>query len=163
MTRTLLLLRHGKSDWGQGMDDHERPLSKRGKRDAWRMGEEIRTRGLLPEMILSSTARRARSTTRRVVEASGYGGEVIYEPSLYAAGMMAYVEAAANLSDSVQTALIVGHNPILEDLVRWLTGREVTLPTAALACIPLPIQSWGDLRQEGSGTLGMVLAADELG
>jgi phosphohistidine phosphatase len=108
---------------------------------------------LLPDLILSSSAQRARQTTQAVVDASGYGGEVRWLDSLYAAPPESYLEALRGLDDSLQRVMVVGHNPGLEELLEELTGASETLPTAALVQVMLPIQSWSELDEDVSGEL----------
>lgn len=160
--RTVLLMRHGKSSWDeQGVEDHDRPLTKRGKRQAKQMGQMLRTRDLLPDIVLSSTAKRARSTARRVIQASDYRGEVIYSEHLYFQGLGPYLESLVSLPDEAQRALIIGHNPLLEELVLLLSGEAVRLPTAAVACIDFPITSWAGLSVDVKGQLRCLLRPDE--
>lgn len=152
--KELLILRHAKSSWAEpGMADHERPLNARGLRDAPRIGQLLRTEGIVPEAILSSTAVRARSTARLVADESGFAGEVALRPALYHAPPHRYREALAELPDSVTRAMVVGHNPGLEDLLEQLTGSGETLPTAALAHIALPIDGWTELSHRTPGRL----------
>jgi len=154
--KTLLLLRHAKSSWDEpAMDDHDRPLNKRGKQDAPRAGQWLAKEGLLPELIYSSTAKRARATVELAVEASNYQGDVLYSHDLYAATPSACLAALAGLADKYQRVMLVGHNPGLEELLLQLTGELQLLPTAALAQISLPIQKWGELN---SGTRGKLLS-----
>lgn len=159
MARTLLIMRHGKSRWDEeGLDDHDRSLAKRGKQDSVAMGEKLLARGLVPDVILCSTAKRARSTARRVVKASGYKGQVLRDARLYFQGVEPCLSAIASLDDEAETALVVGHNPVSEELVQLLTGESVRLPTAAIACIDLPISAWRFLDQTAKGTLRLVLS-----
>jgi phosphohistidine phosphatase len=152
--KILLILRHAKSSWKRTeLPDFDRPLNKRGKSDAPRMGELLRQMDLLPDLILSSSAQRARQTTQAVVDASGYGGEVRWLDSLYAAPPESYLEALRGLDDSLQRVMVVGHNPGLEELLEELTGTAETLPTAALVQVMLPIQTWSQLDEDVSGEL----------
>lgn len=161
--RTVLLMRHGKSSWDEpNLEDHDRPLAKRGKRQARLMGQMLRTQDLLPDIIVSSTAKRARSTARRVVKASEYEGEVIYDERLYFRGVEPYLECLAGLPDEAQRPLLIGHNPLLEELVLLLSGEVVRLPTAAVACIDLPIVSWPELKAGVRGKLRCLLRPDEI-
>jgi len=81
--KTLLVLRHAKSSWDDpALGDHERPLNKRGRRDAPRMGELVREYGLIPDVVISSDAVRARRTAEAVAEAARYAGEILLDPSL---------------------------------------------------------------------------------
>jgi len=159
--KTLLILRHGKSSWDEPVDDHERPLKGRGKKAALWMGQEIRVRDLIPELILSSTAKRARKTAERAARSAGYEGDIVETGDLYFTGVEGHLESLAQVSDAHQRIMIVGHNPNLENLARELTGEEVILPTAALACIELEIDSWSAIT-DSSGKLQFLLLPREL-
>lgn len=153
--KTLLVLRHAKSSWDdQDLDDHERPLNDRGERDAPRMGALLREQGLLPDLILSSDAVRARDTARAAAAAAEYGGDIQLEPDLYGASPHDIVTVLRSLGDVPATrVMLVGHNPGLEDLVGQLTGDAQHLPTAALVQIELPIAEWTQLSATTPGTL----------
>ncbi len=161
--KTLLVLRHAKSSWKHAeTSDHDRPLNKRGKRDAPRMGRLVAERGLRPDVIVSSTARRARWTADEVAQHSGYEGTVQLERHLYLASPDEIVDVVRNVAGAAERVMVVGHNPGLEDLVSRLAGRPETLPTAALAEISLPIRSWKDLAVSSAGTLSGVWRPREL-
>jgi phosphohistidine phosphatase len=152
--KTLLILRHAKSSWKNNkLPDHERPLNPRGQRDAPNVGKRLRNEDLIPDAILSSTAKRARQTAEAVAEESGCTGELQLSKELYGGGPEAYLDAIRSLPSMVNCALVVGHNPDLEELVEILTGESVRLPTAALAQLQLDIQSWQDLNEEELGKL----------
>src|SRR5688572_5475639 len=114
--KTLLVLRHAKSSWKEtALDDHERPLNKRGRRDGPRMGKLIREHGLTPDVIISSDAVRARLTAEAVAAAAGYSREIRLEEALYAASpadILAVLRTAT--TTTAGTVMIVGHNPGLE-------------------------------------------------
>ena len=152
--KTLLVLRHAKSSWSDpALDDHERPLNARGRRDAPRMGALVREHGLIPDVVISSDAVRARLTAEAVVEAARYGGEIRLDPRLYMAGPADILSLLRTVGEKAETMMIVGHNPGLEELVAQLTGAWQDLPTAALAQIVLPIDQWRDLTLSTRGTL----------
>ena len=153
--KTLLLLRHAKSSWADpALDDHQRPLNERGRRDAPRMGNLIRERGLSPDVIISSDAVRARLTAEAVAETAGYAARILLDPRLYHAGPDSIVEVLQTVPDGkAKTVMIVGHNPGLERLIARLTAEHPDLPTAALAQIVLPIVRWRDLEVSTGGTL----------
>jgi phosphohistidine phosphatase len=152
--KTLLILRHAKSSWKHAdLADHDRPLNKRGKCDAPQVGKLLREQELTPDLILSSTARRARATAELVAEESGYEGEIALSRDLYAAEPQAYIEALVRLPDSYARVMIVGHNPGLEELLEMLTDQNEPLPTAALAQVQLPIRRWSELSEETQGKL----------
>ena len=138
--KRLLILRHAKSSWADSsIDDWQRPLNDRGRRDAPRAGQWLRERGLTPDIIVSSDAIRARATAEAVAQAAGYGGEVIKEPSLYHASPEDAIEVLTRVSDVARSAMIVGHNPGLEELVSKLSGESHGMPTAALFVFDVPI------------------------
>ena len=161
--KTLLVLRHAKSSWNDpALDDHERPLNKRGRRDAARMGELVREYGLMPGVVISSDAVRARLTAEAVAEAARYAGEILLDPRLYMAGPADILSLLATLRENAETVMIVGHNPGLEKLVEQLTGERQDLPTAALAQIGLPIDQWCELKLSTPGTLVGLWRPEEL-
>ncbi len=164
-TYTLLILRHGKSSWKDlSLDDHDRPLKKRGKRDAKRVGAFLREQELIPELILTSSAKRARATTRRVLNGGEFKGAVPVKKhqQLYHAEPEIILDVLRGTADREQRVMIVGHNPGLEDLVELLVGEWHRMPTAALAEISLPIARWRDLSTETRGELRYLWTPDML-
>ena len=160
--KTLYVLRHAKSKWGpEYATDLERPLAKRGKRDAVTMGALLLERGLAPDLIISSPAQRARQTARRLAKAMEQRrGDIVYHDGLYfegARGVLAAVQDAAGEEDRV---MVVGHNPTLEELVAHLARSYARLPTATVAIIDLDITSWSELG-ESTGRLRAVLSPKE--
>jgi phosphohistidine phosphatase len=143
--KTLLLLRHAKSSWKDaGIRDHDRPLNGRGRRDAPRIGRLLAEHGLVPDLIISSTARRARKTAEKVAEASGYVGALDAAAALYLAAPPAITQVIRLLPDEAGRVLLVGHNPGLEELLAALIGQYERLPTAALAHVELEFDRWQD-------------------
>ena len=161
--KTLLVLRHAKSSWKEeGIDDHERPLNKRGRKDAPRMGELIKEKDLVPDYILSSSAVRAQHTAELVAEHCEYIGEVGGGRELYSFSSEDYLESLSQLDDTISRVMVVGHNPGLEELTQWLTGIYTSLPTAALAVIQLDISHWRELDGGARGQLVQVYRPKEL-
>jgi phosphohistidine phosphatase len=153
MPRELLLLRHAKSDWDAGArDDFLRPLAKRGKKDAPRVGEWLYREGLVPDLVLSSPAERARQTTLKVCKSMDFGHkQVLWEEAIYDAGIDTLLGVLARCPEGVHTVLLVGHNPGLEELIRFLVGDELDeptdgklMPTAAVARLEMP-DDWSGL------------------
>jgi phosphohistidine phosphatase len=164
--KTLLILRHAKSSWKfPDLSDHDRPLNRRGKRDAPRMGRTIKERGLVPDLVISSTAARAKDTASAVAKHSGYKGKRIRFESLYAAEPGAYLAVLRGLTDNYQRVLIVGHNPSVGELIELLTGEIHIVPTCTLAQIEFDIQKWSDTlrRRTDRGRLVGMLKPDESG
>lgn len=160
--KRLLVLRHAKSSWGDAsLADFKRPLNDRGKRTAPFMGTLIADNDLVPDVIVSSPAARARATTELAAEAMKYSGDAIFDPEIYEASPNTLVRVLSEISDEYETAMLVGHNPGLESLVYHLTGVFEPMPTAALAVIQLDIESWGDLNS-GTGDLSAIYRPREL-
>jgi len=152
--RTLLILRHGKATNDDPGLDRDRPLTKRGKREAEQMGQRLADNDLVPDRIISSSALRARDTARRVAAESGFRGAIDELDELYLAEPESYIMAVKRLAaEGAERVLLVGHNPGLEALALLLTGEPTSLPTAGLIVCALPIASFSELSLEVSGKL----------
>ncbi|GIW81776.1 MAG: phosphoglycerate mutase [Gemmatales bacterium] len=161
--KELLIMRHAKSSWKDpDLDDHDRPLNKRGQRDAPRMGKLIRDRNLIPDALISSPARRARTTAEMVVKKFDFDGVIELNKELYFGSLTSWLRMLQALPDDVKRAMIVGHNPGLEEFLELLTGQHERLPTAALAHVALPIDSWSELDANTPGKLVQIWRPKEL-
>lgn len=151
--KTLLLLRHAKSSWKDASArDFDRPLNQRGLRSAPSVGKLIRKKKLKPDLLLSSPAERARQTAQLVLESAKLNMELRYDERIYEAGAARLLEIVSQIEDSTDSAVLVGHNPGLEELLEVLTGEALRLSTAALACIELNVEKWSKVRA-GTGRL----------
>ena len=153
MQRILLVLRHGKSKWGEEFEsDFERPLNKRGQRAAKFIGKHLKKQELAPDAIVTSPAERAVSTAE-LIGARFELGELFLSKQIYHAGCSTLLEVVAKLDDEWQTVLLVGHNPGLEELVDQLSGsRDTLLKTCSLAVLSVEADSWAtatDFKLEG--------------
>ena len=157
-------MRHAKSSWKQpGLPDWERPLNKRGRKDAPGMGRFLLGAQLTPELIIASTAARARETAQAVDEAAEYDGDIVYLDDLYGGTPLDYARALRAVSDAHDVVLIVGHNPDTHDVLEVLCDESEDMPTAAIAHVELPIERWADLRDGIAGRLVRVWRPRELG
>ena len=162
--KTLLIMRHAKSSWKKAeLADDQRPLNKRGQRDASRMGRLLRKNDAVPQAIFSSTAERARQTAIAVGEASGFEGQILFEASLYAAPAEAYLLVLRGLPAETQLAMVIGHNPGVDELVEELTGDDEHLSTGAIARVELDIPAWADLGAETEARLEAIWRPREQG
>jgi len=159
--KTLLLLRHAKSAWPDGVEDHDRPLAERGRRDAPRMGAYMAGAGLEPDVALVSSARRTQETWALVAPAFGRACPSQTVASIYEAEPAAILAAIHAAPQGSGTLLVIGHNPGLEDLAALLApeGDADTVvrlrskyPTAGLAVIRFDIERWADVAP-GAGWL----------
>jgi len=152
--KTILILRHAKSSWDdRALSDHDRPLNKRGLRDAPRVGQVLAAADLIPDLILASTAVRALQTATFVAQACRYDQELRTLPQLYLAEAEVYLAVIRGLAEGHERVLLVGHNPGIEALVHALSGDEEPMPTAALAHVRFPVARWADVAVAGPGEL----------
>jgi phosphohistidine phosphatase len=146
-TRRLILLRHAKSDWPD-VPDRDRPLAKRGRRDAPRMGRWLHEHGYQPDVVVVSAARRTRQTWDLVALELGGSPAVRFEPRAYAASALTLLNLVQELPGRYRTALLIAHNPGVSELASRLAappeiGRvtddvprpAISLPTAAVAIL----------------------------
>jgi len=149
--KEIWVMRHGKSDWSHpDLRDFDRPLNKRGKRDAPRMGEWIRLNGSPPELIVSSPAKRAKATTQAVADVLGSKTSVQWWDELYPGDVNATMKRIRQLSNEIDRVMIVAHNPHQEELVSYLAADghlRLRLPTTAIALLAGEIESWKQLSE----------------
>jgi phosphohistidine phosphatase len=161
--KTLLILRHAKSSWdNSNLADHERPLNKRGKRDAPRMGKLLADEKLVPDLIITSSAKRALTTAQFAAQNSGYEHDIIVTRQLYHADPEEYLAVLREKGEPHACVMVVGHNPGMEMLVEDLTGSYQLMSTAALAQVALPIDSWAEFTEDVEGKLIGVWRPKEL-
>ena len=144
----LVLVRHAKSSWKDlCRADFDRPLNKRGKRDAPEMGARLAEQGIDPSLIVCSPARRARRTAEALAEALDYpADEIEFEDEIYEAGVDSLLHLVRCLDDADREVLLVGHNPGFTDLCNLLTDEAfANLPTCATATVEFELTSWSQI------------------
>ena len=160
--KRLALLRHAKSSWDDAtLDDFNRPLNERGWKAARRIGQELKERSVIFDLVLSSPAARTRETIDGVMEEYDFAAPIEFEPRLYGASEQVLLDIVRQFDETVRAPLIVGHNPGLEQLVVGLTQEDRKglrqridgkFPTAALAIVELPAKRWAEV-EPASGEL----------
>ena len=154
MTKTLIIMRHAKSSWDNpGLADYDRPLNKRGLRDASRMAQWLSESELIPDQVIASAACRANQTASIVTNELALETDILETRDLYLSDYDAYLEQVSYLPNDVETVLVIGHNPTMESLIYLLSGESVSMPTAAIAVIQLPIDTWSDQVTSASANL----------
>ena len=146
--KTLYLVRHAKSSWKDArLQDHDRPLNKRGEQDAPRMGKRLGRRRPKPEVIISSPAVRAKSTAKILAAEIGFPKSgIIVDGLIYAAGPEDLVSVIRGLDNAVDCVMLVGHNPALTQLVNSLAHCDIAnVPTCGLAVLEFRIHAWHDI------------------
>lgn len=163
MSKTLMLLRHAKSSWkDKHLKDFDRPLKKKGEETAELIGKILAHGNYLPDLVLSSPAKRARETTEIVNKYSGLKGSTQFIESFYMAEPGEYIQSLRELPDKVNRVMVVGHNPGLEALLQMLEGKVNALSTGALAILELELTQWGDLNASTVGKLSKFWDPDEM-
>ena len=143
--KTLTIVRHAKSSWDEpGLSDRERPLNKRGKRDAPVMGKRIADAGIRPSLILSSPANRAWTTAQVIAKQLTYPSEFLQrEQDLYLASLDDLLDVVVAQDEGFNSLMIVGHNPGLTDFVNYLSpGLTNNLPTAGVVSVTIDQDHW---------------------
>lgn len=154
--KTLCLLRHAKAGWNSGiLNDFDRPLDEVGKAEASVMARRLRDQSFAPELIVTSPAKRARSTAKIFAYILEYPADrIIHRLEIYDQaldGLLAIIQA---LDDHCSRAMLVGHNPYLSHLAEWLSGEKIgNVPPCGLAAFTFPVDSWQEIRCAGGRLL----------
>lgn len=153
--RRLILFRHAKSDWADpSLHDRERPLARRGREAAPRMGAYLARERLVPDRVIVSAARRTRETWALLAKALPGVEDVQFELRIYEARVDTLVEVVRETLEAAPTLMLVGHNPGLQSLALLLSVRGASplreaisgkFPTAAIAVLDAPWDSWADI------------------
>ncbi len=162
--KTLLILRHAKTQPDAPDGDHARVLTERGHRDAAIMATHIRNLIGAPDAIVTSDATRAKQTATIVAEGLDLHTQVIEEPRIYAADCESLIAVVRGLPDQANTVILIGHNPGFEDLASALgndASQDVRLPTAGLAVLDFDVATWAEI-QPGTGLLREITSPKQL-
>lgn len=146
--KTLILVRHAKSSWKDStLNDIQRPLNKRGNKDAPKIGEHMARKGLLPEVIFSSPGLRALTTARLISVKIGITPkEIKIDDNIYTFSSDALLKVISKLKNKYDLVMIVGHNPAITDTVNYLTGSNIdNVPTCGVAVLKFKTDSWKDI------------------
>lgn len=148
MKKRLTLLRHAKSSWNNpSLDDRDRPLNKRGERDAPMMGQRLLKKNTRPSLILTSPAKRARQTARLIAREIGYPIEFLQtESDLYLAAPKKILDVIAQQDNTFNDLVVCGHNPGITELTNRLSGKSIdNVPTCGMVFLEADISSWDEL------------------
>jgi phosphohistidine phosphatase len=165
--KRLYLLRHAKSSWKDtSLPDHDRPLAGRGRRATKAIARHLGAQSIEPDLVLCSTARRARETLDRIEKALGTP-TVRVEDDLYAASAPALLERLRSVPDTVESVMLIGHNPGLQELALELvrpspkaSDLATKYPTAALATLELSASTWHELDRDTAELVDLVRPRD---
>jgi len=146
--KTLYLVRHAKSSWKYpNLDDFERPLNNRGRKNAPFMGKVLKKLKVAPDLVISSPANRASTTARMIAAAINYPlGNIRYSEAIYEFSEKALIHVVKQIDDAVNKAMVVGHNPAINGLANYIGDQPIgNIPTCGAICVELDISSWAKL------------------
>ncbi|WP_017297443.1 SixA phosphatase family protein [Nodosilinea nodulosa] len=154
MTKRLILFRHGKSDWEAGYGrDRDRPVAERGITAAKTMGKLLAAAGQVPDLAITSSAVRARTTLELAAEAGGWSCPVEITDDLYEASVKQVLEVIYQVPDQHSSVMLVGHQPTWSDAITYfMGGGAVQMPTAVMACLEFEVTTWAKV-EAGRGVL----------
>ncbi len=148
MERTLVMIRHAKSSWVNPLQsDFERPLNDRGEKDAPKMGERLKKQNIIPDLIISSTAKRAKQTARKIAKAIGYTEEkILWYEKLYHCIPAVFEEVIYEIPNDVKTVFIVAHNPGITSFVNEFSPDFYTdnMPTCSIVGVRFDSDEWNE-------------------
>lgn len=158
--RNLLLLRHAKAERDGAAGDHARTLTKRGRRDAERMGRALALTGPAPDLIVTSTAERAHATATLARTAAGWRCKLETSTALYESSVERTLDVIRSLPAGAETVMLVGHEPTWSALgAALIGGGRLRLPTAGLVHVELDLAAWSRVRP-GAGLLRALVFPD---
>ena len=153
--KTLVLCRHAKSDWPEGVADVNRPLKERGYKDAEFLGKLLAKKQFLPDRIVSSPAKRALNTAEIMRKNLNYKKDILVQPSVYYEGTSSLISFVRDLPRELDTVMIFGHNPTMENAVRFILKADAPfiMPTSAMACLEIDGYSWTGIEEANKVSL----------
>ena len=147
----LYLIRHAKSSWSDPrLADFDRPLNKRGKRDAPFMGKRLASASISFDLMVSSSAKRARKTARKIAQEVAYDkDQIIFTPEIYTSDLRKLVTVIRNTDNAIKAMALVGHNFVITECAEWLTGTYIdNIPTSGIVAITFDVETWGEIDHE---------------
>ncbi|HIA78854.1 MAG TPA: histidine phosphatase family protein [Candidatus Marinimicrobia bacterium] len=161
--KSVILFRHGKSDWDAVYNtDHNRPLAKRGIKAAKRMGKYLADLDQMPDLVISSTAVRAKTTVQLAMESGEWSSEFKLDRSIYGGASGTLLDLLYNINESVGVACLVGHEPTFSSFISNCTNSGwIRFPTASMARLDFEVSAWKEIRF-GQGTLAWLTRPKEL-
>ncbi len=155
--KSLYLIRHAKSSWSDPtLQDYDRPLNERGKRDTKSMGNRLLKKSIQPDLIIASSAKRTRQTAKRITKVIGYdSSSIITKKKLYHCSVIDMLDVTNKIEDKYQHVFILGHNYTISEYCDYLSGVAHPFPTCTIACITFDVDSWKEV-SGGTGTLNWI-------
>jgi len=148
--KRLFLIRHAKSSWSDiSLDDIDRPLNKRGKRDAPFMAKLLKEKNIFPDLLISSPAKRANSTAMFFADAFDYPKErIVVKSPIYESSVRDFLDVLQEIEDENRVVFLFGHNPALTLFTTFLSGKDlINIPTCGIAGLKLKVEKWGQINE----------------
>jgi phosphohistidine phosphatase len=149
--KKLYIIRHAKSSWKDLMlNDFERPLNKRGEKDAPFMGKLLKQKGVFPDAILSSPAARAKTTALKIAKEINFSKEIIYERKIYEASATTLISVVKSIDDKYKVVFLFGHNPGLNMLAESIIGFHENIPTCGIVEVEFDCKKWSKISSKNA-------------
>jgi phosphohistidine phosphatase len=145
--KRLFLVRHAKSSWDDpSLDDMDRPLNNRGKKNAPEMGLRLRKQGIIPDLLISSPANRAFATAKKISDEIGYPKKkIVVDDRLYHGSSNSMISIIQSQKNKISSIMLFGHNPGFTDFANMLCGINIyNIPTAGIVAIDFSIDNWSE-------------------
>lgn len=143
--KKLYIIRHAKSSWKDTqLDDFDRPLNKRGRHDATLMGKRLEEKQIIPDVIYSSPAKRAKVTAKSIGKKVQYNNKIVFKKDIYEADQKTLQNIVRNINDRYSIAFLIGHNPGLNELAKYYIGYKENIPTCGIIGIEFTCNHWRD-------------------
>lgn len=144
--KKLYIIRHAKSDWDNlSLSDFERPLNKRGEKDAPFMAKKLKERGVSADIIISSAALRAKTTAKIIAKELGLSKKIVYDENIYEASANTLYEVIKNIDNKYNTVMLFGHNPGLNMFIDSLVNVYDNIPTCGIVEIEFECKKWSEI------------------
>ena len=159
---SIILFRHGKSDWDAIYDkDHNRPLSKRGIKAAKKMGNYLKQINQIPDVVISSSAIRAKNTAELAMNSGGWKSIFYIEPRIYGGSSEELLSIVQKINKKIKTVCLVGHEPICSSFISLCTFHSQRFTTASMAKIDFEFKEWSEINF-GKGILNWIKSPKEI-
>jgi len=149
--KKLYIIRHAKSSWKDfSLDDFDRPLNKRGRLNAPYMGNKLKQKNILPDIIISSPAKRAKMTAKAIAQEINFAKEIVYDKNIYEASVYTLDQIIKSVNNTQNIIFLFGHNPSLNMLVGNYINFKQNIPTCGIIAIEFNCDRWEDIESSNA-------------
>ncbi len=149
--KKIYIIRHAKSSWKDlNLDDFDRPLNKRGRFDAPLMGEKLKSKNIMPDIVISSSALRTKLTAQTITQKVGYTKDILFSKDLYESSASVIYDKLSNLDDRYKTVFLFGHNTGINEFVEKYVEFYENVPTCGVVEIDFNCASWKEISKRNA-------------